>query len=90
MSGTELRRLWVPSHVKGSASVHRKQRPGAKEAGPRAVAARPRSWVSGWEAWMRSDVQRQMAIVFQHPVGLNASFEDGRLYRLLFSFRFYA
>lgn len=44
-----------------------------------------------WKALMNSgDLQKQMAIVFQHPVGLNASFEDARLHRLLFSFRFYA
>lgn len=33
---------------------------------------------------------RQMAIVSQHPVSLNVSFEDARLRRLPFSFRFYA
>lgn len=47
--------------------------------------------LSDWKASMNSgDLQKQMAIMFQHPVGLNASFEDGRLHRLLFSFRFYA
>lgn len=47
--------------------------------------------LSEWKVSMNSgDLQKQMAIVFQHPVGLNASFEDERLHRLLFSFRFYA
>lgn len=47
--------------------------------------------LSDWKGLMNSgDLQKQMAIVFQHPVGLNASFEDARLHRLLFSFRFYA
>lgn len=47
--------------------------------------------LSDWKASVNSgDLQKQMAIVFQHPDGLNASFEDGRLRRLLFSFRFYA
>lgn len=50
------------------------------------------SWVCliGKPRWTLGICTNWMAIVFQHPVGLNASFGDGRLHRLLFSFRFYA
>lgn len=72
---------------------------GEREAKPTAQCHRaPYMWawnlnlgLSDWKASMNSaDLQKQMAIVSQHPVGLNAFFEDGRLHRLLFSFRFYA